>query len=132
MVKLTVQDKELIAIAKKTAKRFTKNKWKGDKISTVGAALRTTDGSVFTGPNIFHPYSSPASMCAEYNVIAQAYAKGYKKFDIIVAYHYRSAKEKGFYPPCGNCREFLRLFGNPWVILSNTKKERLNKLLPFE
>jgi cytidine deaminase len=34
-------------------------------------------------------------------------------------------------PPCGACRHNLSKFGNPWVIVSKTKKAKLKELYPL-
>jgi len=131
MKKITQKDMELIEEAKKVAKKFCSVKWKEEQISTVGAALRTKDGKIYSGPNIFHPESGPSSICAEYTALAKAYSEGYKEIDTIVAYGYRSEKEQKIMAPCGKCRAFIRLFGNPWVIINAKEKFRLKEILPF-
>ncbi|NIM47082.1 MAG: cytidine deaminase [Candidatus Aenigmarchaeota archaeon] len=131
---LTTKDKKLIEEAKKVAKRFSKTKWKGQVISSVGAALKTKDGKIYSGPNIHHPDSGSCSICAEYISIAKAYSDGHKKIDTIVAYWYDNNNEQGVVNPCGKCREFMRLFGNPWIIINvngKLKKVRLKEIHPF-
>jgi len=141
MKNISKKDRELIKEAKRVAKKFSRETWfsktthKKRKISTVGAALRTKKGTVYSGPNIYHPYSSPSSICAEYTVIAKAYSEGYRDIDTIVACWYKEKTNGDILPPCGQCRELLRLFGNPWIIIqtkNGPKKEKLSKLLPYE
>lgn len=140
MKKLSNKDRALIAEAKRTAKIFIKEKWFCNEtqnlknISTVGAALISKSGKIFSGPNIRHPYSSGASICAEYTAIAKAYSEGHREIDTIVAYWHKNKNKQGILPPCGQCRELLRIFGNPWVIIEKQNKitkEKLNDLLPY-
>ncbi len=140
MKNITKKDQKLIEEAKRVAKKFSKEIWfskithKKRKISTVGAALRTKKGIVYSGPNIYHPYSSSSSICAEYTVIAKTYSEGHRDIDTIVACWYKGKPNRDILPPCGQCRELLRLFGDPWIIIqteSGVKKEKLSKLLPY-
>lgn len=139
MEEVDKKDLELIEEAKRVAKKFSEETYfshitgEERKMSTVGAALRTKDGKIFSGPNIFHPCSNPASLDAEYVAGAKAYSEGYKDFDAIVAYWHKDGKEK-IITPCGQCREFLKLFGDPWIIFEadgKIKKEKNSKLLPY-
>jgi cytidine deaminase len=128
---LTSKDLELVAAVKAYARKFKPKRWRGEHISSVYAGV-LAGGKTYIAPNIYHPYSGPTSICAEYSAAALAYADGNKDFDAIVAFHYRGPKHQKFYSPCGQCREFLRLFGDPWVIVPNGKKlgkERLSELL---
>lgn len=139
MKNIDKKDKELIEEARHTAIKFSKETHfshitgEKRKMTTVGAALRTKEGKIFTGPNIFHPCANPASLDAEYVVAAKAYSEGYKEFDTIVAYWHKDGKQK-MIMPCGQCREFLKLFGDPWIIFptkNGIKKEKVSKLLPY-
>ena len=98
--------------------------------STVACALRTTDGKVFTGVNIEAMHSSPCSMCAEYPAIGAMYADAGAAIETIVAVD----DEGKILPPCGRCREMIRQFGNPYVLLQQGKeilKTPLSELIPF-
>ena len=131
---LTKEDKELVEEAKKVAKKFSEIKWEGNVRSTVGAALRTKDGNVYSAPNIVHLDSASCSVCAEYSAILKAYSEGHREIDTIIAYwHGDEDKQKLLYP-CGKCREFMHLFGNPWVVINTDdgpRKVKLDELLPF-
>lgn len=71
----------------------------------VGAALRTTDGTVFVGCNIENAnYSN--SLHAEEVAIAEAVKNGYTEFDRLVV---TSAARDGV-TPCGMCRQTLAEF----------------------
>lgn len=134
MKPLSKKDLELVEAVKAYAKEFKPKHWRGEHISSVYAAVRTEDGSVFVGPNIYQPYSAPSSICAEYSAIALAYAAGHKKIVTTVTFKYRSPKNKEFFTPCGNCREFLSMFGNPWIIVPKgrgLRKAKLSEMLPM-
>ncbi|MBI2653692.1 cytidine deaminase [Candidatus Woesearchaeota archaeon] len=134
MKQLTKKDKMLVEEAKKVAKKFSSVKWKGENISSVGAALITKNGKVYSGPNIDHKQSAPSSICAEYTALAKAYSEGHREIDTIVAYFYQSKRVQKILAPCGKCREFMRLFGNPWIIINangKSKKVKLKEIHPF-
>lgn len=130
---LDEKDKELVGLACECAKEFSTVRWHGRRLSGVGSALRTASGEVFTGPNIDHPESSPCSMCAEYTALGKAYSEGHTEIKTIVAAWHHEGRE-GIIPPCGRCREFMRLFGNPWVIIETSegpRKARLDEIHPY-
>jgi cytidine deaminase len=71
----------------------------------VGAALRTPDGTVFTGCNIENAnYSN--SLHAEEVALAEAVKSGYRAFDRLAV---SSAARDGL-TPCGMCRQTLAEF----------------------
>jgi cytidine deaminase len=72
---------------------------------TVGAALRTADGAVFTGCNIENAnYSN--SLHAEEVAIAEAVKHGHREFDRLAV---TSGARDGV-TPCGMCRQTLAEF----------------------
>jgi cytidine deaminase len=75
----------------------------------VGAALQSTDGSVFTGTNIENR-SYGLTTCAERNALASAIGAGKHDFSTIVV-----ATPDAEYPvsPCGACRQVLSEFMAP-------------------
>lgn len=74
----------------------------------VGAALQTTDGTVFTGCNIENAnYSN--SLHAEEVAIAEALKQGHREFDRLAV---SSSKRDGV-TPCGMCRQTLAEFCGP-------------------
>ena len=132
MMPLDEMDKELVDLACEVARKFSEVEWNGERLSGVGSALRTISGDVFTGPNIDHPDSAPCSMCAEYTALGTAYSEGHTEVETIVACWHKEG-EGGIIPPCGRCKEFMRLFGNPWVIIDTdegSRKARLNEIHP--
>jgi cytidine deaminase len=97
----------------------------------VGAALRTTDGTVFVGCNIENAnYSN--SLHAEEVAIAEAVKKGYTEFDRLAV---TSGVRDGV-TPCGMCRQTLAEFcGEDLVVVCDegedgTTEYTLGELLP--
>ncbi|XP_075168253.1 cytidine deaminase [Haematobia irritans] len=74
----------------------------------VGAAIRTTDGSIYTGCNIENE-SYTASICAERIAAAKAISEGKREF---VALAVVAQQEGSFATPCGVCRQFLAEFAS--------------------
>lgn len=96
----------------------------------VGAALMTTDGTVFTGCNVENA-SYGLCICAERNVICAAVSAGYQSFQTIVVAAVPLAT------PCGACRQFLTEFGSEIEVISvnadqprETKTWTSGELLP--
>jgi len=114
--------KQIVKVLKKRGKTFH---------SSVGCALISDDGRIHTGVNMQSQVSSPTSLDAEQVAIANAYMDGMKKIDTLVAVHLRKWGDYKIIYPCGECREFIRMFGNPWIIVSYKKKLRLDNLLPY-
>jgi cytidine deaminase len=98
----------------------------------VGAALRATDGRIFTGVNVENS-AYPSCLCAEHNAIGRAVAEGARAFDaIVIVSERRPTGESG--APCGKCRQVLSEFGDLWVIMTGPTGDadtvRLKDLLP--
>ncbi len=96
----------------------------------VGAALRGTDGRVFTGCNVENA-SYPVTVCAERVALGAAVAAGSREFDRIVV----ATDAESPTPPCGMCRQALSEFGLELIVLSvgqdDTRSQwRLAELLP--
>jgi cytidine deaminase len=94
--------------------------------------LRTLNGRVFQGVNIEVEGSAPCSMCAEYAAIGAMVSEGENQIDTIVA---ANGRKNAILPPCGQCRQLLREFGNPYVILKlrgKLVKTRLSQLYPIQ
>ncbi|CAD6998115.1 cytidine deaminase [Ceratitis capitata] len=72
----------------------------------VGAAIQTSDGSIFTGCNIENG-AYPAGICAERTAACKAVSEGKRDF---VACAVVAQQESGFTTPCGICRQFLAEF----------------------
>jgi len=72
---------------------------------TVGAALRTADGSVFTGCNVENSnYSN--SLHAEEVALGEAVKRGHREFEAIAV----TSGERDGVTPCGMCRQTLAEF----------------------
>lgn len=95
----------------------------------VGAALRATDGTVYSGCNVENA-AYPATICGERTALVKAVSEGHRDFDIIVVV----TKNAG--SPCGTCRQMLYEFSpNLRVILADleghiTSDTTLSTLLP--
>jgi len=96
----------------------------------VGAALRTDDGTVFTGCNIENAnYSN--SLHAEEVALAEAVREGHRSFDAVAV----STSELDGQTPCGMCRQSLTEFCDDDLrVLCDEGEERseytLGELLP--
>ena len=119
-------DQELI----RHAIEVSKNAYAPYSNFSVGAALLTEDGTLFTGCNVENA-SYGLAICAERNAVCQAVAKGHRAFQkiAIVATHLA--------PPCGACRQFLFEFGNQLEVICASVDEpeafqsfKIDQLLP--
>lgn len=96
----------------------------------VGAAIRTTNGSIFSGLNIeFVNYSN--TIHAEEAALVAAITEGFDEFDMMAI----STTTQVGAPPCGMCRQSLAEFcGEDFIILADKgegySEYRLGELLP--
>lgn len=94
----------------------------------VGAAIRATDGRIFTGCNIENA-SFGLSNCAERTAVFKAVSEGATSFDTIAIV---SQREKPW--PCGACRQVLNEFAPHLRVLvsldGHTEEKKLNELFP--
>ena len=103
---------------------------------TVGAALLTSDGKVYTGANIENASYSP-TICAERVAFFKAINEGERKFlAIAIAGGEADAPAKADFPPCGVCRQvmsefcksdFVIIWGNDEDLTTKT----LAEMMPF-
>lgn len=78
----------------------------------VGAALLCRDGKIYTGANIENAAYTP-TVCAERVAFFKAVNDGERDFvAIAVAGGAESGVPKGFFPPCGVCRQVMAEFCN--------------------
>lgn len=96
----------------------------------VGAALRSTDGTIITGCNVENA-SYGGALCAEQNAVAAAVARGLRDFTELVVVTESDAPT----PPCGFCRQILVEFAPTLNVTSITRSGRsarwtLAELLP--
>ena len=80
---------------------------------SVGAALLTADGRVYTGCNIENAGYSP-TLCAERSAMAAAVSAGVRKFTMLAVAGGPTGKEpETYFWPCGVCRQWLAEFWPP-------------------
>ena len=96
----------------------------------VGAAVRTLDGTIFTGCNIENA-SYGLSSCAERNAIFAAIGSGYSDLTTLCVV----ANTDKPIAPCGACRQVMLEFNIQEVWLTNcageNRKMTMADLLPF-
>lgn len=102
---------------------------------SVGAAILTADGDIFTGCNI-ECASYGATVCAERTAIFSAVAAGHRSFTAIAVTGGRENEADMPYP-CGICRQVLSEFCDSDFKIIVAKNEEdyeehtLGELLPF-
>ena len=79
---------------------------------TVGAALLTKDGKIYTGANIENASYTP-TVCAERNAIFTAVHCGEREFEAIAIVGGHRGDVKGVTAPCGVCRQVMSEFCSP-------------------
>ena len=95
----------------------------------VGAALRTSNGRIYTGVNVENA-AYPTGICAERVAVFKAISDGERIFDVIAVVTSNGGT------PCGRCRVVLAEFGLNTIVLIADGKGRLvqetsvNNLLP--
>lgn len=122
-----ISDGELIDLAK-NARRWAHSPYSN---FSVGAALLSSDGRVFTGCNVENS-TYGLSMCAERVAIFKAVSEGAQEISrvVVVTDHDHIA------PPCGCCRQMIWEFSTPdtEVVLANltgdVRTYRITELLP--
>ena len=104
---------------------------------TVGAALLTKDGKIYTGANIENASYTP-TICAERNAIFTAVHNGERQFEAIAIVGGHQGDVKGITAPCGVCRQVMSEFCSPdfKVILVTSangdfEETTLGELLPY-
>lgn len=124
--RISTEDQLLIDRASELARRRMSER------TSVAAVLKTKDNRIFQGVNIEVSGSAPSSFCAEYAAVGTMVSEGAFEILTIVAVN---GKKNVVLPPCGKCRQLLREFGNPYVILklhSRHVKVRLAELYPVQ
>jgi cytidine deaminase len=79
----------------------------------VGAAIRATSGTVYTGVNVEN-VAYPEGTCAEAGAIAAMIAAG----DTRIAEVCVIADSPAPVPPCGGCRQKIAEFADPSVVVT--------------
>ncbi len=102
---------------------------------TVGAALLTKSGKVYTGCNIENAAYSPTN-CAERTAFFKAVSEGEKDFEAIAIVGGEKCDFKDYCTPCGVCRQVMSEFcGKDFRIIlgkngDDFKVMTLGELLP--
>ncbi len=122
----------------KTAIRMRKKAYVRYSHYSVGAALLSKNGRIYTGCNIENASFSP-TVCAERTAFFKAISEGESEFTAIAISAGPEGKKSSDYPsPCGVCRQVMMEFCNPGkfiVILAKNEKDylvyTLEELLPL-
>lgn len=99
---------------------------------SVGAAVLTSSGNVYTGCNIENA-AYPATCCAERTAIFSAIANGEQQFSALAV----AANTEKPVSPCGSCRQVMSEFFEPNtpVTMANLKGDSItfsiSELLPL-
>ena len=103
---------------------------------TVGAALMSSDGTVYSGCNVENASYTP-TICAERTALFKAISEGKRDFKMLAVCGGKQQKLSGIFPPCGVCRQALAEFCTPDmpVLLVKSKtsflRTTLGNLLPL-
>ena len=90
---------------------------------TVGAALLTADGQVYTGCNIENASYTP-TVCAERVAFFSAIRDGKRDFTKIAVVGGKNGNISSFTYPCGVCRQVMREFcDDDFIILTYNGEE---------
>lgn len=98
---------------------------------SVGAALLTDDGRVYTGSNVENA-SYGLSTCAERTAVVKAMSEGARAFRAIAI---AGPDGAGVCPPCGSCRQILHEIAPDLLVVTSGAAGRavtvpLRELLP--
>lgn len=102
---------------------------------TVGAALLTDEGEIYTGCNVENAAYGPSN-CAERTAVFKAVSEGKKSFRAIAVVGGLNKKIEDYCSPCGVCRQVLAEFCDKdfKVIMAKSLNEikilTLGELLP--
>jgi cytidine deaminase len=115
MAKLTdVEQRALIDLANEARRRA----YAPYSLYTVGAALRTASGRIFTGCNIENA-ASPSSICAERVAIFKAVSEGEMDLEVLALVTPNGGT------PCGSCRQVMVEFNPDMLVLIADGEGRL-------
>jgi len=95
--------------------------------SKTSCAVLTCCGNTYSAVNIKIHNSAPCSVCAEQIAIGYAVSQGITQMKTIVAIANWTGTAR-IILPCGMCKEFIKQFGNPYIITSMTTKTKLSNL----
>lgn len=102
---------------------------------SVGAALLTSDGKVYTGVNVENS-SYGATICAERTAFVKAISEGERSFAAIAVAAKGPDGETAEALPCGICRQFMFEFAPELIVITGTADGQINvrdlsQLLPL-
>lgn len=128
---ISTSQKEALVIA---AREAMKSSYSPYSDFSVGAALLTADGDIYSGCNIENSAFTP-TVCAERVAIFKAVSDGKKHFVAIAIIGGKNGIVTSQVPPCGVCRQVMREFcDDDFIILlaSNTSVSEytLKDMLP--
>ena len=116
----------LIEEAKKIAKKRILNEYAS--CGHCGCALMTAKGNIYTGISIYTKCNF--GKCAEYAAIVEMLKHNESEIKKLVSYSSKGV----IYPPCGNCREVIRMVDTKnletEIMVSENKLCKLKELLP--
>jgi len=97
---------------------------------SVGAALLTKNGRIYTGSNI-ESSSYSLTICAERVAIFKAVSEGEKEFEAIAI----ATSDNKICPPCGACRQVLWDLAKDITVImigdeNNIQEKKLSQLFP--
>lgn len=118
----------------KTAEEARKNAYVPYSKFSVGAALLTKSGKIYTGCNIENAAYSPTN-CAERTAFFKAISEGEREFEAIAVVGAKDGKKGEFCSPCGVCRQVMAEFCEPdfKIVLKDIDEIKifsLSELLP--
>ncbi len=123
---MDIEFENLIKEAKRIARKKILNEY--TSYGHVGCALLTEKGNIYTGISV--EFECSLGNCAEYAAIAEMLKNNETQIKKIVAY---SSKGK-IYPPCGRCRELIRMIDSKnhetEVMVDENRIYKLKDLLP--
>ena len=123
---LDSKDRELIEKARAI---ISKNYDDKDFLHTVGAALRTKNGKIYLGVNVYSLHGA----CAEQIALGNAITNGEREFISVVAV--RGSHGEEIISPCGNCCQILKDYAPECEVILSDEGEGLkvksHELLPF-
>lgn len=96
----------------KTAKEMLKLSYSPYSHFTVGAALLSKNGKIYSGCNIENAAYGPSN-CAERTAFFNAVSEGVREFDCIMIVGGPEGVIKDYCPPCGVCRQVMMEFCDP-------------------
>ncbi len=88
------------------ARQVAENAYQPYSKFTVGSAVLTPSGEIFSGCNVENA-SYGLTICAERSAIVQAVSKGHRELVAVAVYTPTQFPNS----PCGACRQFIREFG---------------------